>query len=219
MSVMYIVGPESCQISVDEPWSLIIALYIREIIGISGLTAPEIPVLEPSSKIWPAWAPRPSDGMVELPDPFNGLVNREQSAREWARWWRHALAVGPAAADDLRPPRFLAFSGTPSLRTLLQLYFERANLWTESISADPLVKRAHSAPRDGLEEIARQAERGWKGKPFKLRLTVIPVMSEHAWQIAPDHILLTRRLIADRENVLDWLRARMLAPGADLSRS
>lgn len=216
---MYIAGSGSCQISVEEPWTLVIALYIREIIGISGLTAPEIPVLDPSSKIWPAWAQRPADGLIELPDPFSGSLNREQTAREWARWWRHALAVGPAALDDLRPPRFLAFNSTPSLRTLLQIYFERASLWTDSISADPLVKRAHAAPKDGLEQLARQAEQSWYGKPFRLRLTVIPVLTQHAWQLAPDHILMSRRLIGDRENVLDWLRSRILSSGAGLSRS
>ena len=48
-------------------------------------------------------------------------------------------------------------------------------------------------------------------RPFRLRLTVIPVQTEHAWQLAPDHILMTRNLIADRDNVLDWLRSRILA--------
>jgi hypothetical protein len=208
---MYIAGSESCQISVDEPASLVVALYIREIIGISGLTAPEIPVLDPSTKIWPAWAPRPSGGLADPPDPFAGMIDREQTAREWARWWRHALAVGPAARDDLQPPKFSAFHSTPSLRYLLQMYHERAALWADVLSSDPLMKRAHSAPRDGLEEIAREAARMWQSRPFRLRITVIPVQTEHAWQLAPDHILMTRHLIADRENVLDWLRSRILA--------
>ncbi len=211
MSDMYIVGSGSCQISVDEPAPLIIALYIREVIGISGLTAPEIPPLDPSSQIWPAWAARPSDGLVTLPDPFAGLLDREQTAREWARWWRHAVAEGPAGAGSLRPPRFSAFATTPSLRALLQIYHERASLWTDSISTDPRVKRAHSSPRDGLEELAKELGRMWQSRPFRLRLTVIPVQTEHAWQLAPDHILMTRHLIGDRDNVLDWLRSRILS--------
>ncbi|SDO95634.1 hypothetical protein SAMN04515671_2470 [Nakamurella panacisegetis] len=208
---MYIAGTESCQISVDEPSALVVALYIRELIGISGLTAPEIPVLDPSSDIWPAWAPRPSAGLAPPPDPFAGLIDREQTAREWARWWRHALAVGAAAIDDLHPPKFPAFHATPSLRLLLQVHYERAALWADVISSDPRVKRAHSAPRDGLETLAREAARSWGARPFRLRITVIPVQTEHAWQLGPDHILMTRHLIADRENVLDWLRSRILA--------
>lgn len=208
---MYIAGSESCQISVDEPSTLVIALYIREAAGLTGITAPEIPVLDPPSNIWPAWAPRPSNGLIAVSDPFTGSLDREQTAHEWSRWWRHALAVGPAAADDLRPPRFAAFAGTPSLRILLQLYHERANLWAESISSDPRVKRAHSAPKDGLEELAREAGLMWGAKQFRLRITVIPVETEHAWQLAPDHIMMTRHLIADRNNVLDWLRSRILA--------
>ena len=208
---MYIVGSESCSISVEEPATLVIALYLREIIGISGLTAPDIPILDPSSRIWPAWAARPSNGLTELSDPFTGMLDREQTAREWARWWRHALAMGAAAAGKLQPPRFSAFNGTPSLRTLLQIYHERASLWTDAISTDPRVKRAHSAPREGLEELAKEAARTWQSRPFRLRLTVIPVQTQHAWQLAPDHILMTRNLIADRANVLDWLRSRILS--------
>lgn len=208
---MYIVGPESCQISVDEPSVLVIALYIREIAGLTVLTAPDIPVLDPSCNIWPVWARRPSNGVVALPDPFAGPLDREQTAREWSRWWRHAVAAGSAAGDDLQSPRFSAFSGTPSLRVLLQMYHERASLWADAIASDPRTKRAHSAPREGLEELARQAQQMWQSRPFRLRLTVIPVETEHAWQLAPDHILMTRHLIADRDNVLDWLRSRILA--------
>lgn len=208
---MYIAGPESCQISVDEPSTLVVALYIREAAGLGGVTAPEIPLLDPPSAIWPVWAPRPSDGLVALPDPFAGPLDKEQTASEWARWWRHALAVGPAAAEDLRPPRFVAFNATPSLRALLQMYHERASLWADAISVDPLVKRAHAAPKDGLEELARELARARQARPFRLRLTVIPVQTEHAWQLAPDHILVTRHLIAHRDNVLDWLRSRVLA--------
>ena len=207
---MYIAGPESCQISVNEPQALVVALYLREIIGLTDRTAPEIPMLDPSAQIWPAWAPRPSDGLAPKPDPFAGLIDREQTANEWSRWWRHALADPSVALGELRPPRFTAFAATPSLRLLLQTYHERANIWAEAISADPLVKRAHSVPKDGLEELARQASRVWQARPFRLRITVIPVRTEHAWQLAPDHILMTRHLIGDRDNVLDWLRSRIL---------
>ncbi|MET3808505.1 hypothetical protein ABIB25_005534 [Nakamurella sp. UYEF19] len=214
---MYIAGTESCQISVDEPSVLAIALYLREAAGVAELATPDIPILDPSSSIWPAWARRPSIGLPtgvrdavygDLPP---GLVDREQVALEWTRWWRHLLLVGSAGEDDLRPPRFAAFQASPSLRLVLQQQHERASLWADAISSDPRTKRAHAAPRDGLEDIAREAESLWRSRPFRLRLTVIPVLTEHAWQLAPDHILMTRHLIADRDNALDWLRSRILA--------
>lgn len=217
MSGMYIAGTEACQITVDEPSVLVIALYIREAIGVSDLAAPEIPILDPSSAIWPAWARRPSVGIpTGVRDPLHGdsppgLVDREQAALEWTRWWRHLLLVGSAGQDDLRPPRFAAFQSSPALRLVLQHHHERADLWAGAISSDPRTKRAHAAPKDGLEDIAREAARLWRSRPFRLRLTVIPVQTEHAWQLAPDHILMTRHLIADRDNALDWLRSRILA--------
>lgn len=208
---MYIAGSESSSISVDEPAILTIALYIREAAGLAGCTVPEIPLLDPSSQIWPVWGARPSNGLLVLPDPFTGALDREQTALEWQRWWRHILADGSSAMADLKPPRFPAFANTPSLRSLLQTYHERANLWTDAISSDPLMKRAHAAPKDGLAELATLAGRRWRSGPFRLRLTVIPVRTEHAWQLAPDHILVTRHLIAHRDNLLDWLRSRILA--------
>lgn len=207
---MYIAGTYGSSISVDEPSPLVVALYLREVIGISDLTAPEIPLLDPSSAIWPAWARRPYDGLTSLPDPFIELLDRRQTAKEWSRWWHRATTAGPEAGDDLRPPRFTGFSATPSLRLLLQLFHERAALWAEAIATDPQVKRAHSAPREGLEELARAAAPRWRSPPFRLRLTIIPVQTEHAWLLAPDHILMTRHLIANRDNVLDWLRSQIL---------
>lgn len=205
---MYIAGTYWSSISVDEPSPLVVALYLREVIGISDLTAPEIPPLDPSSAIWPAWARRPYDGLTVL-DPFTGQIDRQQTAREWSRWWQHIITAGPAAGADPRPPRFSNFAATPSLRTLLQLFHERAALWAEAISIDPQVKRAHSAAREGLAELAREAAPLWRSSPFRLRLTVIPVQTEHAWLLAPDHILMTRHLIADRDNVLEWLRSQI----------
>ena len=46
-----------------------------------------------------------------------------------------------------------------------------------------------------------------------MRITVIGVQSKHAWMLAPDHVLMTRHLVADIDNVLDWLRPRILALG------
>ena len=43
---------------------------------------------------------------------------------------------------------------------------------------------------------------------------MIGVQTKHAWILAPDHLLLTRHLIADLDNALDWLRPRIIALAA-----
>ena len=52
---------------------------------------------------------------------------------------------------------------------------------------------------------------GRRPQPFNIRITVIGVQTKHAWVLAPDHLMLTRHLIADLDNALDWLRPRILA--------
>jgi hypothetical protein len=54
---------------------------------------------------------------------------------------------------------------------------------------------------------------GRRPAQFSMRITVIGVQSKHAWLLAPDHVLMTRHLVADIDNVLDWLRPRLLALG------
>ena len=43
---------------------------------------------------------------------------------------------------------------------------------------------------------------------------MIGVQTKHAWILTPDHLLLTRHLIADLDNALDWLRPRIIALAA-----
>lgn len=40
---------------------------------------------------------------------------------------------------------------------------------------------------------------------------MIGVQTKHAWVLRPDHLLLTRQLVFDLDNALDWLRPRILA--------
>ena len=47
--------------------------------------------------------------------------------------------------------------------------------------------------------------------PFSVRITVIGVQTKQAWVLTRDHWLLTRHLIADMDNAVDWIRLRVAA--------
>ena len=215
MDGMFIAGTERWKITIAEPEALRIALYVRDIAGLAPVTEPEIPPLDPAADVWPVWSRRPvevpSTGGVRL---LGGRdVDLEIASSQWARWWRHALEIGSSAIDDLRPPAFLALSGVPDLRALMQRHFHNANLWSEGLNDDPRLKRALSGPGVGLNALVRDLPDivGRRPPPFNLRITVIGVQTKHAWILAPDHLLLTRHLIVDLDNALDWLRPRILA--------
>jgi hypothetical protein len=140
-------------------------------------------------------------------------VDLRVAAAQWARWWQHALQIGPSAIDDLRPPGFYALSGVPDLRALMQRHHHNASLWSDGLNDDPRIKSAHSAPGIGLNALVNSLPKilGRQPRGFSLRITVLGVQTTHAWVLAPDHLLLTRHLIADLDNALDWLRPRILA--------
>ena len=215
MDGMFIAGTEWAKVTIAEPEALRIALYVRDVAGLVPDTDPAIPPLDPPADNWPVWFRRPVDvptsGRVKL---LGGRdIDLRIASEQWARWWRHALEIGNGAMDDLRPPAFTALSGVPDLRALMQRHFHNASIWSDGLNDDPRVKSALAAPGLGLNALVSNlpAILGRKPLPFGLRVTVIGVQTKHAWVLAPNHLMLTRHLIADVDNALDWLRPRILA--------
>jgi hypothetical protein len=212
---MFIAGTEQAKIVIAEPEALRIALYVRDVAGLQPVTDPMIPPLDPACDVWPVWSRRPVEvtatGSVRL---LRGRdVDLTLASKQWARWWKHALDIGTSAMDDLKPPDFPALAPVPDLRVLMQRHFYNANLWSDGFTDDPRYKGAHSAPGLGLNTLVRELPSilGRRPRKFSVRITVVGVMTKHAWILAPDHLLLTRHLIADLDNALDWLRPRIIA--------
>jgi len=215
---MFISGTEQAKIVIAEPEALRIALYVRDVAGLHPVTDPAIPPLDPPADVWPAWSRRP----IEVPEGGGVRLLRGRApdltiaGTQWARWWKHALEIGSSAIDDLKPPDFPALAPVPDLRVLMQRHFHNASLWSDGLSTDPRYKRAHSAPGRGLNALVRELPMILRRTPlpFTVRITVIGVQTKHAWILTPDHLLLTRHLIADLDNALDWLRPRIIALAA-----
>ena len=209
---MYIAGTERCQVHVDEPSALVMALYIRDVAGLKPPLPYELPRLDPPVTSWPVWA-KPAPGWEPPVGIRNRAVDLEQASQEWARWWNHLLDLDSLAVGEFQPPAFRSYRRVPAIRTLLQQHFEPSGRWVEAVMSDPRVRREETTPRPGLMAIIAGLESAGMPAPlpFRLRLTVIPVASKHAWPIGREHILISRRLIADTDNALDWLRPRITA--------
>jgi hypothetical protein len=214
---VYIAGTEQCQIQVEEPLPLVIALYLREVADLDPAEAADIPLLDPSVHTWPVWARRPPQGWrppltVRYAAALT-TIDRDKAALQWDRWWRRLLRSDPTPAEEFHPPAFRTFRNSPALRLLLQKHYDDAARWAEAVTDDPRVKRDQAAPRAGLahlvSELAKRRPAG--APPFRMRLTVVPVAGKHAWVVGPQQVLVTRHLIADAENMLDWLRPRARA--------
>lgn len=212
---MFIAGTERWKVVLVEPEALRIALYVRDAARLDPVTDPPIPPADPSIEWWPAWSRRP----VELPQA-RGVrllgrrgVDLTAASAQWARWWQHLLDEGAGAIDELRPPNFPALAHVPDLRAVLQQHYYNACSWSEGLNGDPRIRHAHSAPGKGVHELIRDLPHrlGREPRNFTLRVTVIGVQTKHAWILRPDHLLVTRPLMYDLDNALDWLRPRILA--------
>lgn len=210
---MYIAGTDRCQIYVEEPAALVVALYLREVAGLNPPLEYVLPKLDPPITAWPVWARRaPADWVPPLA-ARTAEVDRHEAGIEWVRWWEHLLTVDASSDEDFHPPSFREYRSVPLIRLLLQRHYEEATRWVEALTGDPRVKRDQATPRPGLFAMVNELESDPVRipLPFRLRLSIIPVGVKHAWPMGPEHILLSRRLMADTDNVLDWLRPRIFA--------
>lgn len=209
---MYIVGSDRCQVWVEEPAALTLALFVRDVAGLTPPLDYLLPPLDPGVRFWPIWGVPAPAGWRERTLERTRLVDPALAGREWVRWWGHLTADLPAAAQEFRGPAFAAYRRVPTIRTLLQRHYDEAGSWLEAVDADPRIKRDQATPRPGLAGLITDlACAGAVPRPFKLRLSIVPLAGKHAWPLAPEHILITRNLVADADNALDWLRPRIAA--------
>ncbi len=205
---MFIAGRDTWRITIDEPTVLRLALYLREVEQLPVRLDPPIPALEPGPRTWPVWARRPTHPALPL---AADALDRDAAAEQWALWWQHLLPLGDAALAELRGPAFHALAGLPALQVVLRHHHETALAWAEGVGDDPRIKRDHLAAGGRLTGLVEALERDLRRpvRPFELRLTVLGVRTKHAWVLSEQHLLLTHHLIADDENVIDWLRRRI----------
>lgn len=179
-------GRPSWQISLDDPQVLAVALYVRDVAGISQTASPaDLPRVTPAVS------------------PAGTAPASAEVTQQWNDWWARALTEGPAALREAEPPSFSAFAASPALQELLQVHFRAAVSWSSGLHLG-------SAGRGGLPlgELVAEAERraGRTARPFALRLDVVPVEAGHPWVLGPGHLLLPASLLDDVDLLMDRLR-------------
>lgn len=202
---MYVAGRAHWKISLDEPRVLRVVLYVRDACGLTPLTRPAIPPLDPGTDRWPVWA-RPRT----VTDPVPLTANQRAIASvQWVRWWEHALAEGPMAWQDVTDGTLSAFARLPELRRVIAAHRTDAVEWASASADDPRFSRDKMPAGSRLSALVAtlERERGRPARRFDLRVTVLPVEGKQAWELTPDHLLVTARLLHDDEIMLGWLRS------------
>lgn len=182
-------GRPSWQIVVDHPQVLAVALFIRDVAGIPHEAVPAgLPaVLPPVARAGTAAA-------------------TPAATAEWNVWWSRALATGPRALVELRPPAFPAFADAPALQRLLREHFQAARRWSDG-TRDEHAERM-TVGRLPFGELVTEVEAGLgrRAEPFILRIDEVPVVGQ-TWQPVSDaHVLVSPALLRDPATLFAELR-------------
>jgi hypothetical protein len=193
-------GRTSWQIGMDQPESLVIGLFVRDVAGL---------------KTRHTWLPHCVPDIAR--DQREGSA---AAAHEWDLWWDRSLSDtwnGPDQSwDPLAGMRWLtpgveSLQSAPALQELVARHFDEARQWAtdrkqehiELMMGTPDPRPFHRGRRGGrgLYETRLVAgleqDLGRRAQPFQLWITVIPVAGKELWQLDPHHVLVTDELLRD----------------------
>ena len=193
-------GRTSWQIGMDQPESLVIGLFVRDVAGL---------------KTRHTWLPHCVPDIAR--DTREGSA---AAAHQWDLWWDKSLSttwIGPDQSQEQfagmwwREPAFESLQSAPALREIVARHFDNARQWAtdrkqeyiELMIGAPDPRPFHRGRRGGrgLFETRLVAgleqDLGRRAQPFQLWITVIPVAGKELWQLDPHHVLLTDELLRD----------------------
>lgn len=160
-------GRLSWQLGFDQPFMLMVALYIRDAAGIAQTAAPiDLPRLDPPISV----------------DEVSGQA-AAWADREWNDWWARVAAdpSHPGEGFELEPD-LDAFAATPTLRALLREHFAAAVRWSHERKREFVAVARATAAEPG--RVVREVERlrGRSARPFRLDVAFLPVAGNAAWR-------------------------------------
>ena len=213
LSWMQLSGTTSWKMSADEPQSLLIALYVRDVSALSPRMDPELPPLEPA------------------------VIGGERhssthtASAQWADWWRELLGGGGFWPDEKNPahlsrlindpdiqrlfywpsrhaaPEFAGMSTMPELQALMRRHHDAAVAWSGARKRE-FVALTSTRQRVSLEwDIVKTVERavGRPARPFELDIRVLPVGAVQGWRLSATRALVTRALFTNPSRYREWL--------------
>ncbi|MDF2049563.1 MULTISPECIES: hypothetical protein [unclassified Arthrobacter] len=180
------------QITTDTSGPMMIALYVRDTVGLNGAGHPALSHAVP--KI------RPADH-THLTADVGGLSALKT---EWEAWWEQLVKAHPQTSPELSPPEFGAFGNSPALQRVLQAHFGAALTWARERRSEYArleAERLASGTDQLLEELVddRLMEVGRDSRDFTLTIIELPLNEQRAWYLEPDKIIMSHQLMGQPE--------------------
>ncbi len=188
---------DSWQISVDLPAALLVALYVRDAAALQHEGELALPPLEPA-------VPR-----VDV-DP----QQRATASQEWADWWQRLMSADSLTMTEgsmeerremlSRDPR----PATGALARLVERLFADAHAWSTERRLEHAngVNGARWSEGDAVRDFSRRKLIGHRPvRPFRLRITELPVSGSTGWRRSEQHVVVGTRFRGERIAYQKWL--------------
>jgi hypothetical protein len=180
------------QITTDTSGPMMIALYVRDSVGLNGVGRPMLSNAAPKVR---------SADHTHLTAEVGGLSALKT---EWEAWWEQLLKAHPQTSPELSPPDFEAFGNSPALQRVLQAHFGSALTWARerrSEYAELEGERGASGTDQLLEDMVddRLMEIGRDSRDFRLTIIELPLDEHRAWYLEPDKIIMSQDLMGQPE--------------------
>ncbi|MFD1211281.1 hypothetical protein ACFQ36_04415 [Arthrobacter sp. GCM10027362] len=196
---MHQTGGPGWRITSDTSGQMLIALYLKDVAGLTGAGTPALCGARPE---------------VRRADPrqLTSHVGGTRALRtEWEQWWSLLLAEDRQIMSALEPPSFPAFADSPALQKLLQAHFGAAITWARERISDYnlLAQEREASGRDKLIDRLvqdREMELGRGARSFELKLIELPLCEARAWYVEPDRVLLSQTLLDDEQDFRSYIQ-------------
>ena len=188
-------GP-SWRITMDDPFDLLFALYVRDAVGVVGTE--DVPPLAGTVARWsPSWS----------------TAQEAEFAAQWVTWWTALLANRPhhGATLFVGEPEFSGTVGAPELREAQRALVRHAHEFRSGnrrarLQVGPTVGMM---PTDLVREI--EGEIGRRAQPFAYTVEVVPTQGARYWALSRTGLLVSDALCSDPVAFREVLRPRLTA--------
>ena len=196
---MHHTGGPGWRITMDTCGPMMIALYIRDVAGLTGAGSPALSHAEPHI--------RAADH-----SRLTAHVGGTDALREqWEQWWSELLAGYPDTEPSMTPPDFPEFSAMPALHRVVQAHFGAALTWAREQNSAYSLLAAERETLGGHKILAdlvqnREMELGRSARDFTLTIVEMPLAEQRAWFIEPNRLIMSQHLLDDQPTFLSYVQ-------------
>lgn len=196
---MHHTGGPGWRITMDTCTPMLLALYFRDVAGLSGAGTPSLSQVAP--------AVRAADHSMLI----SGVGGTDALRDQWEFWWSQLLQSYPARQPNLSPPDFPELAGMPALQRVAHAHFGAATSWAReqtqiysSMTAQRETMGGHKILADLVQN--REMELGRSARDFTLTIVEVPLAEARAWFIEPNRLIMSSHLLDDQEKFRSYVQ-------------